>query len=114
MLCGVHADKMPRQARCACLCSNVCARGRIPKYAYKITIHFERPLPPPPRARSFVAADNHIHDMKDAGFAILESMNAEIYDNIVENVKYGIRISLGGADNNIHDNTFDGCTSCEC
>ena len=54
-------------------------------------------------------ADNYVHDMKDAGFAILESMNAEIYDNTVENVRYGVRISLGGAGNQIYDNTFDGC-----
>lgn len=57
--------------------------------------------------------NNHVHDMQDAGLAIMESQNAEIYDNIFENVKYGMRISLGGANNYIHDNTFDGCTSCE-
>lgn len=51
--------------------------------------------------------------MQDAGIAILESFDAEIYDNTFENVKYGIRISLGGADNHIHDNVFDTCSSCE-
>ena len=51
--------------------------------------------------------------MKDAGFAIMESMDAAIYDNKVENVRYGLRISLGGAGNQIYDNTFDGCSDCE-
>lgn len=58
-------------------------------------------------------ADNHVHDMQDAGLAVLESFDAEIYDNIFENVKYGIRISLGGSNNYIHDNTFDDCSQCE-
>lgn len=57
--------------------------------------------------------DNYIHDMGDAGIAIMESMNGEIYDNVIENVKYGLRISLGGSNNYIHDNTFDGCSKCE-
>lgn len=56
---------------------------------------------------------NHVYNMQDAGLAIMESMNAEIYDNVFENVKYGMRISLGGAGNYIHDNTFDECSSCE-
>lgn len=59
------------------------------------------------------SADNYVHDMQDAGFAIMESMNADIHDNTVENVKYGVRISLGGSDNKIYDNVFDTCSSCE-
>ena len=51
--------------------------------------------------------------MSDAGMAILESFDAEIYDNTFTNVKYGIRISLGGANNYVHDNTFDTCSKCE-
>lgn len=51
--------------------------------------------------------------MKDAGIAILESFDAEIYDNDIEDVKYGIRISLGGGNNNVHDNTFAKCFECE-
>lgn len=57
--------------------------------------------------------DNKIHGMKDAGIAILESFDAEIYDNDIEDVKYGIRISLGGGNNNVHDNTFAKCFECE-
>lgn len=51
--------------------------------------------------------------MQDAGIAIMESFDAEIYDNTITNVKYGIRISLGGGNNQIHDNTFDTCSKCE-
>lgn len=58
-------------------------------------------------------AGNYIHDMLDAGFAILESMDADIHDNVVENVKYGIRISLGGSGNQIYDNSFDSCSDCK-
>lgn len=55
--------------------------------------------------------------MQDAGIALLESMNANIYDNSIGGtgggVKYGIRMSLGSAGNYVHDNTFDSCTDCE-
>ena len=51
--------------------------------------------------------------MADAGLAILESFDAEIYDNTFSNVKYGIRISLGGGNNDVHDNVFDNCANCE-
>ncbi|CAB1096849.1 MEP10 [Ectocarpus sp. CCAP 1310/34] len=51
--------------------------------------------------------NNYVHDNGDAGIAIMESFRAEIYDNTIENCKYGIRLSLGSADNDIHDNTFD-------
>lgn len=47
--------------------------------------------------------------MQSAGFAIMESMDAAIFNNVVENVRYGVRISVGGAGNEIHDNTFDNC-----
>ena len=55
-------------------------------------------------------ADNYVHDMQDAGMALLESFDALIYDNLFENVKYGIRLSLGSARNQIYSNTFDSCT----
>lgn len=57
--------------------------------------------------------DNYVHDMQDAGLANLESFDSEVYDNTFENVKYGIRISLGGSNNYIHDNTFSNCSKCE-
>lgn len=58
-------------------------------------------------------ADNYVHDNGDAGIALLESFGAEIYDNTIENCKYGIRLSLGSANNDIHDNTFDASSTCE-
>ena len=42
-------------------------------------------------------ADNNVHDMQDAGMALMESSDSEIYDNTFTNVKYGIRISVGGS-----------------
>lgn len=57
--------------------------------------------------------DNHIYNNKDAGLALLESFGAEIYDNRIEDCKYGIRLSLGSADNEIYDNTFDSISTCE-
>ncbi|CAM9969463.1 unnamed protein product, partial [Ascophyllum nodosum] len=32
------------------------------------------------------------------------------HDNTFTNVKYGIRISLGGGNNNVYDNVFDECS----
>ena len=51
--------------------------------------------------------------MQDAGIAILESFDADIHDNTFSNVNYGIRISLGGGNNMVHDNVFDECSTCE-
>lgn len=50
--------------------------------------------------------------MQDAGMAMLESFDASIYENKFENVKYGIRISLGGGDNVVSDNDFINCSQC--
>ncbi|CAM9847007.1 unnamed protein product, partial [Ascophyllum nodosum] len=49
---------------------------------------------------------NEVRNMQDAGIAILESFDAEIYDNVFEGVKYGVRISLGGGNNYIYGNTI--------
>ncbi len=57
--------------------------------------------------------DNYVYNMQDAGIAILESFDSEIYDNTFSDVKYGIRISLGGGNNDVHDNVFDKCSQCE-
>ncbi|CAM9999901.1 unnamed protein product, partial [Ascophyllum nodosum] len=54
--------------------------------------------------------DNVVYDMQDAGLAILESFDADIHDNTFTNVKYGIRISLGGGNNMVYDNVFDQCS----
>ena len=61
----------------------------------------------------FLSLDNVIYNMQDAGIAILESFDAEIYNNDIKDAKYGIRISLGGGNNYVHDNTFEGCTRCK-
>lgn len=58
-------------------------------------------------------ADNYVHDMLDAGIAVMESFDSEIYDNEFKNVKYGIRFSVGSSNNYVHDNIFDNCSKCE-
>ncbi|CAN0397213.1 unnamed protein product, partial [Hapterophycus canaliculatus] len=55
--------------------------------------------------------ENYVHDNADAGLALMESFGADIHDNIIENCKYGIRLSLGSAYNNIYDNSFDGSSA---
>lgn len=45
--------------------------------------------------------------------ALMESMDADIHDNTFEDVKYGIRLSLGCARNRIYRNTFATCSDCE-
>ena len=54
-----------------------------------------------------------MHNMQDAGIALMESMDADIHDNTFENVKYGIRLSLGCARNRVYRNTFATCRDCE-
>ncbi|CAM9449094.1 unnamed protein product [Scytosiphon promiscuus] len=49
---------------------------------------------------------NYVHDMQDAGIAFMESFDAEVYDNVFENTKYGIRLSLGSGNNKIYNNEF--------
>lgn len=51
--------------------------------------------------------------MYDAGIANLESSDSKVHDNVFKNVKYGIRISLGGQNNEIYNNTFDNCSQCK-
>ncbi|CAN0056993.1 unnamed protein product [Pylaiella littoralis] len=54
--------------------------------------------------------NNKITNMKDAGIALLETMNADIHDNVIKGAEFGIRMSLGSAGNQVYDNSFDGCT----
>ena len=68
---------------------------------------------PHPDQNMLRRADNVVYDMQDAGLAILESFDADIHDNTFTNVKYGIRISLGGGNNMVYDNVFDQCSKCE-
>ncbi|CAB1096797.1 MEP24 [Ectocarpus sp. CCAP 1310/34] len=45
--------------------------------------------------------------MQDTGMALLESINADIYNNEFSSVKFGIRLSLGSSDNHVHENLFE-------
>lgn len=57
--------------------------------------------------------DNYVHGNGHAGLSILESEHCEVYDNVFVNNTFGIRIMLGGNDNDEHDNVFNRCTSFE-
>ncbi|CAM9672153.1 unnamed protein product, partial [Discosporangium mesarthrocarpum] len=54
-----------------------------------------------------IVRGNYIHNMQDACFAVLESFNLDIQNNYGEFCKYGIRFSVGSADNVFKDNTLD-------
>lgn len=51
-----------------------------------------------------------MHDNGDAGIALMESFDADVSDNIFENNKYGVRFSVGCADNVFTSNTFQDST----
>lgn len=51
--------------------------------------------------------------LQDAGIAMLEAFSANIYNNMIDGVRYGIRMSLGSANNMVFENTFNDCTDCE-
>eukprot|EP00903_Cladosiphon_okamuranus_P006682 g6522.t1 len=55
--------------------------------------------------------NNAVHNMQDAGIAMLESKGALIYNNSIDKVKYGIRMSLGSEGNTVYRNTFNDCSS---
>ncbi|CAN0209622.1 unnamed protein product [Ectocarpus sp. 12 AP-2014] len=50
--------------------------------------------------------DNTITNMQDAGIAMLESFDAQIYGNTINGAKYGIRMSLGSGNNVVYQNSF--------
>ncbi|CAM9520911.1 unnamed protein product [Ectocarpus fasciculatus] len=54
--------------------------------------------------------NNVVYNMQDAGMAMMESYDANIYDNSFTNCRYGIRLSLGSSRNTISDNLFSGIT----
>ncbi|CAM9699718.1 unnamed protein product, partial [Laminaria digitata] len=47
---------------------------------------------------------NHVHGNGDAGMALMEIFNAKVSDNTFEDNKYGIRMSVGCADNVFSNN----------
>lgn len=48
--------------------------------------------------------------LQDSGMATLESFNINFQDNVVQNCKYGVRLSLGAGNNVIQGNTFQNLT----
>ncbi|CAM9170055.1 unnamed protein product, partial [Laminaria digitata] len=46
-----------------------------------------------------IVKGNYVHDNGDAGIALMESFNAYVSRNTLENNKYGIRLSVGCGDN---------------
>lgn len=85
----------------------------------KFMNYFPSLLPSSLPSRFFVAffvekqKGNYIHDIQDGGITIMESFNADIYDNIVKDVDFGVRITLGGGRNFVHDNLLDNCATGE-
>ncbi|CAN0523949.1 unnamed protein product, partial [Scytosiphon promiscuus] len=55
-----------------------------------------------------VVKGNYIHGNGDAGMAMMESFNADVTDNVFEDNKYGIRLSVGCADNVFAKNDITG------
>ena len=53
---------------------------------------------------------NYVHDNGDAGLALMESFNADVSGNTFENNKYGVRMSVGCANNIFYENVFDDAT----
>lgn len=51
--------------------------------------------------------DNHVYGNGDSGMALHETFNAVISDNIFEDNKYGVRLSVGCGDNLITNNHFE-------
>ena len=57
-----------------------------------------------------LTSGNYVHDNGDAGLAMMESFNADVSDNIFENNKYGVRISVGCGRNIFSKNVISGST----
>ncbi|CAM9714410.1 unnamed protein product, partial [Laminaria digitata] len=53
---------------------------------------------------------NYVHDNGDAGMALMEVFNASVSNNIFEDNKYGIRLSVGCADNVFSNNHISNST----
>ena len=57
-----------------------------------------------------IVSGNYVHDNGDAGMALMESFNADVSDNTFEKNKYGVRMSVGCADNVFSNNLITGST----
>ncbi|CAN0073378.1 unnamed protein product, partial [Sphacelaria rigidula] len=53
-----------------------------------------------------IVKNNNVHDNGDAGMALLEISRAVVEDNTFTNNKYGVRLSVGCADNKFENNMF--------
>ncbi|CAM9348065.1 unnamed protein product, partial [Laminaria digitata] len=53
-----------------------------------------------------VVRGNYAHDNGDAGIAMMEVFDSEISDNVFEDNKYGMRMSVGCANNVFENNLF--------
>lgn len=51
---------------------------------------------------------NYVHGNGDAGMALMEVFNAKVSKNTFEDNKYGIRLSVGCADNTFSNNKVTG------
>ncbi|CAM9946003.1 unnamed protein product [Ascophyllum nodosum] len=87
-------------------CNNVMIYGNEVynggKYAAGIYLHRS--------SDNAIVHNNYVHDIRDGGITIMESFDIEVYDNVVKDVDFGIRITTGGSRNYIHDNYFDSCS----
>lgn len=52
-------------------------------------------------------SDNVITNVGDAGIAVMESFDIEVYDNLVVGALNGIRFTLGSGDSEVYENTFE-------
>lgn len=52
------------------------------------------------------------HGLQDSGLATLESFDINFENNVIENCKYGVRLSLGAGRNKIQYNTFSTLSRC--
>lgn len=53
---------------------------------------------------------NYVHGNGDAGMALMEAFNATVSNNVFEDNKYGVRLSVGSANNVFADNNITGST----
>lgn len=67
--------------------------------------------PLPSSVLPLTLADNYVHDNADAGMALMESFDADVYYNEFENNQFGVRLSVGCADNKFVQNVISGSTS---
>ena len=53
-------------------------------------------------------SDNYVHDNGDAGMALMETFDAQVSNNVFEGNTYGVRLSVGCANNVFSNNVIAG------